>query len=91
MILTSKEAEQIADKLGAEIQKKRLHDVAIIRWQGKMVASYGIRRSSKAVGHDYIPTQIFLSTRETLNLAKCPLSRDGYFDILRSKGKLPIP
>ena len=54
MIFTQKEAEKIAEKLGADFKEKR-HLVALIRYKGKIVAQYGIRRSSKAVGHDYIP------------------------------------
>ena len=86
---TKTEAEQIANKLDAEISKGRKHDLAQIRWQGQVVASYGIRRGKKDLGHDYIPKQIFISIRETLDLARRPLSRDAYFEILRSKGVLP--
>ncbi len=89
--LTAVEARRIAEKLGAEITRKDLHDWVVIRWQGAIIAQYGIRRSSKAVGHDYIPKQIFVSPRQALELARCPLSRNGYFEIVRSRGKLPSP
>jgi len=86
--LTSKEAEQIAAKLEAEIKEGRGHARALIRWQGRIVASYGIRRGSRETSHDYVPKQIFLTFRETLDLARCPLTKEGYFEILRQRGKL---
>jgi hypothetical protein len=87
--LTADEAEQIAKKLNAELQDRRGHKIAYVRWQGKLIASYGIRRASKEVGHDYIPRQLFITMREALGLARCPLSRDAYFNLLRTRGKLP--
>jgi hypothetical protein len=87
--LTSKEAEEIATKLNAEIQEGRGHKRVLIRWQGRVVASYGIRRGSRETSHDYIPRQIFLTFRETLDLARCPLSSSQYFELLRSRGRLP--
>lgn len=87
--LTAVEAEQIATKLDAEIDDRRRHAVVLIRWQGKIIATYGIRRGSRETGHDYIPRQIFLTLRETVNLARCPLSKEEYFNLLRARGKLP--
>ena len=86
--LTSREAQQIASKLEAEIKEGRGHARALIRWQGRIVASYGIRRGSRETSHDYVPKQIFLTFRETLDLARCPLTKEGYFEILRQRGKL---
>ena len=88
--LTADEAERIAMKLNAESEERRGHKIAYVRWQGKFIASYGIRRASKEVGHDYIPRQLFITMREALNLARCPLSRDEYFNLLRTRGKLPV-
>lgn len=88
-MFTQKEAEAIAKKLRATIEKGRKHDQVFIRYQEKIVARYGLRRGSKPMGHDYIPQQIFLTTRQTLELARCPLSAQEYFDILRTSGKLP--
>jgi len=88
-ILTSREAGEIARKLGANIDEGRKHAKVKIRWQGRIVASYNIRRGSGETSHDYIPKQTFISSRQALDLARCPLSRDQYFEILRSKGKLP--
>lgn len=89
MIFTQKEAEKIAEKLRADFKERKRHLVALIRYQDKIVAQYGIRRGSKALGHDHIPEQLFITTRQALELARCPLEKDDYFKILRSKGKLP--
>jgi hypothetical protein len=53
------------------------------------VASYGIRRSSHEVSHDYISRQLFITTRQAIDLARCPLGRDDYFEILRLHHRLP--
>lgn len=87
-MLTAREAEAIADKLDAEIKEGRKHTRATILWNGVYVASFGIRRGTD-VGHDYIPKQIFISARQALDLAKCPLSKQGYFEILGEHQRLP--
>lgn len=89
MPLTQREAQAIARKLDAEIKKGAKHDQAIIRYANRIVARYGIRRASKAVGHSYIPKQLFISPQQALDLAQCPLDKDEYFEILRKKGFLP--
>lgn len=88
---TQVEAEAIARKLGAPIEKGSKHDQAIIRYQGQIIARYGIQRASKAKSHNYIPGQLFISPRQALDLARCPLSREQFWEILRTKGKLPNP
>ncbi len=87
-VLTQREAQQIAAKLEGEVERGRKHDLVKIRWRGQLVASYGIRSGSKDTSHDYNPRQIFLKFRDTLDLARCPLGKDEYFEILREKGKL---
>jgi hypothetical protein len=86
-LLRAKEAEAIAAKLDAEVKQGRKHARATIRWNGQYIASFGIRRGSN-VGHDYIPSQIFVSARQALDLAKCPLSKQGYFEILGAHQRL---
>ena len=88
-LFTQTEAEAIAKKLKADIEKGRKHEQALIRYQNQIIARYGIRRGSRSLGHDHIPRQIFLNTRQTLELARCPLSTEQYFEILRAAGKLP--
>ena len=86
---TQVEAEAIAKKLEADIAKGSKHLFAIIRYQGQIIARYGIRRASKSVPHDYIPAQLFISPHQALDLARCPLSKERFWEILRAKGKLP--
>lgn len=86
---TQSHARAIAGKLGANINKKRsAHDVAEVIYAGKLVVQFGIRRASKEVGHDYLPANLYLTTRQCRQLAQCPLTHDEYFAILREKGKL---
>jgi hypothetical protein len=85
----TREAEQIAAKLDASVEQGRNHARAVVRWNGKFIAQFGIRRG-KNVGHDYIPKQIFITMRQARDLARCPLSRQGYFEILAEHQKLPV-
>ena len=90
MSFTRHEARAIATKLGAEVQTHhKKHDKAIIRYDGSIVAHYGIRRASREVGHDYIPRQLHVSRQQALALVQCSLDRDSYFAILRGQGLLP--
>jgi hypothetical protein len=87
--ITKEHAEKIAAKLEAVVEKGDKHDLAKIYHDGKRIAQYGIRRGSKKdSSHAYISSQIFVSKRDCLNLAKCPLSRDGWIEILKEKGKI---
>ena len=86
--LQKKQAVDIANKLKADIVRKTNHDIAIVRWQGFFIGSFGIRRDRYA-GHGHIPGQIFITQSEALQLARCHMSKDDYFDILRQRGVLP--
>ena len=85
MKLTQKHAHAIVKKLEGEIISTKRHDQAIIRNHGHVVARYGIRRASKEVGHDYIPEQLGISPRQTLELATCTLYKEGYFKLSREQ------
>ena len=86
-LFTQKSARTIANKLG-NIQKKKRHDQAVVRYQGRIVAKFGISRASKEKGHDYIPEQLYISNDEASALAQCSLDSEGYFAILNEKGLL---
>lgn len=90
-LITKEHATQIARKLGAEIRSKRkAHDLAVVYEGGIRVAQFGIRRGSKKnLGHDHLPFGLHLTTRKTLELAQCTLSRDDWIANLRDKGLLP--
>lgn len=81
--------ELLRQSSGAEIQSRRKHDMAIVRYDGRIVARYGIRRARQEMGHDHIPRQLHVSRQRALALARCSLDRDGYFTILSEQGLLP--
>ena len=88
-VITKDTAERIADKLEAKFVNKRRHDIAQIYYGGKLVALFGIRRGSpKDQGHDFIPSQIFVTTRQAKLLGQCPLLRADWIQILIDKGKI---
>jgi hypothetical protein len=90
-IITKELAEAIAKKLGAVIDSRpgRPHDLARIYHAGRVVALFGIRRGSgKNLGHDHIPSQIYVSTRQARLLGQCPMSREEWIEVMQEKGKL---
>ena len=90
-IINKEKAIRIADKLKAETKKGRQgHQVASIYHEGKLVAYFGIRHGSdKEQGHDHISRDLHVGPRDARLLAQCPLSREGWLDILRQKGQIP--
>jgi hypothetical protein len=86
-VLTALEAEQIAAKLDAAVEEGRKHRRATVRLNGQFVGQFGIRRGTN-LGHDYIPRQIHATTRQALDLARCPLSKDAFVAILIEQGSL---
>ena len=86
---TQDDARGIAKKLGGTIEKRKRHDWAVIRYQGQVVAQYGIRRSSREADHAHIPKQLHISKDTARGLADCPVSKAEYFDAMRAIGKIP--
>lgn len=87
-LFTAASALTIANKLEAEISEGRKHTNVVVRIDGTYIGRFGIRRDTSA-GHDYIPRQIHVTTREALGLARCNLYKADYKRILRDRGKLP--
>jgi hypothetical protein len=86
-LLTKKHAEEIATKLGAEIRHRKAHDLAVVFYEGKLIAAFGIRRGSRAnAGHDHSPNDLHVSPRTCLGLAECPVSRDDWIEQMKQKG-----
>jgi hypothetical protein len=87
-IITKELALKIVKKLEAALAKTRgAHDIYVVKQDGKIVASFGIRRSSdKEIGHDHIPAQIYVGPHDALLLAQCPMSRQQWVDKLKQKG-----
>lgn len=89
--ITKELAVKIAKKLKASIieRNNRPHDIAQVYHEGKLIAMFGIRRgSNKNLGHDHIPSQIFVRAKEAKLLGQCPLSREEWIEILKEKGKI---
>ena len=87
-LFTADSALTIANKLEAEISDGRKHTNVVVRINGIYIGRFGIRRNAK-VGHDYIPRQIYVSTKEALGPARCSLYKADYERILKDRGKLP--
>ena len=87
-MFTADSALKIANKLEAVISEGRKHTNVVVRVDGTYVGRFGIRRDVNA-GHDYIPRQIHVTTRQALDLARCTLYKADYERILRDQGKLP--
>ena len=86
MELDQADAKAIATKLKADLTEGRSHQQAQIRYKGKLIARFGIRRSSKDVPHDYIPREIHVTTRQAKDLAACPMSYDQWVSVMKAKG-----
>lgn len=80
-------AEEIASKLEAKVEKKKKHDFATVWYNGKTVATFGLRRGSKAK-HGFIPREIGVSETAALKLANCTMTFDEYIEVARGKGRL---
>ncbi len=86
--LTGREAETIAKKLGAEIDKSGPHIRAVIRHEGYVLATFGWCHDRKK-GNGNIPKDLGLSGRLMLDMARCHYNKDDYLRWLRDKGELP--
>jgi hypothetical protein len=90
-ILTRDDAERIATKLRAEIKTRGgPHAVALIWHEGVLISQFGIRRGSRRdQGHDYIPRDLHVTSKQGLFLAQCPMSHSDWIELMRQKGYLP--
>lgn len=87
-MLTQTHAEKIADKLSAEMIHKSGPDVAVIKSQGVVRGSCGIRRGGREAGHDSIPGQLGVTMRQARDLANCPMSKEEYLEERREQGRI---
>jgi len=86
-MITKDHAAKIAITLHATIRPGANHDIAVIEFEGKRIAQFGIRRGSRrGAGHDYIPAGIYVGMRSALDLARCPMSYAQWIEVLRGKG-----
>jgi hypothetical protein len=92
-MLTVKDGEKIARKLGCQPEERRNHRRVNLKVEGVIVGSYGWTRSGgkkEDKSTSYIAKQIHLTPRQAKNLADCPLSVEEYAKILREKGALHL-
>jgi len=88
-IITKELAESIARKLHAvcNVKKNRPHDLYVVYHEGRRIAQFGIRRSSrKDQGHDYVPGEIHVSPSQARLLGQCPMSREEWVKEMIKKG-----
>ena len=88
-IITKELAERIAAKLQAvaSSKKNRPHDLYRVYHEGRLIAHFGIRRSSrKDQGHDHVPGQLRVSPNQTRLLGQCPMSREEWIEEMKRKG-----
>ena len=84
--LTQLDARSIAKKLDATvITNTKAHDRAIIHYNGRRVADFGIRRGSRELPHNFLPKELELTRKQTLELSRCQLTKDAYFGIWLAK------
>lgn len=88
--LDKDDAYAIAKKLGASISESNgAHDEADVYHDGKLIASFGIRRGSrKGQGHDHICDELNISRRRCKNLAQCVMSREEWIEEMKQNGYL---
>ncbi len=83
-----REAQRIAAKLEADVELgKGDHDTAYVRVDGRIVASFGIRRGRRSK-HFHIPKRIRVSETQAMRLASCSMTYDEYVGVLREKNLL---
>jgi hypothetical protein len=88
-MITKDHAAKITAKLHATIRKDGNHDIAVIEYEGKRIAQFGIRRGSRRdAGHDHIPASIYVSTRSAFESGSLPTSYEQWIEVVRAKGPI---
>lgn len=90
-MLNKDDAQRIAKKLKARIEAGSAHDIAVIEYNGKHIADFGIRRGSRRdQGHGHIPSDIYLNLRDALSLAQCTLSYENWIQRMKDRGVIEV-
>ena len=85
--MKKRQVEQITTKLGAEREEGAKHTKVKVRFEGRIVAKYNIRRGSHT-DHSFVPSQLHLSKTDAERLAACTMTANEYFGVLREAGRL---
>ena len=86
---TKEHAQTIAKKLACSLREDRAHTTAEVFEGETLVARFGIRRGSRELGHDHLPSELHLRRMECKALYDCTLDRFGYIRLMRERGELP--
>jgi hypothetical protein len=91
--LTKQHARTIAKKLGAEIDTSpKAHDLALVRHNGAIIATFGIRRgSNKNLPHGHIANDLHISPRQAMNLASCSMTPAQWLERLEEQNVIESP
>ena len=90
--ITKQQTRILIKKLEAVDETDRsdsAHDIYAVYHEGILVASFGVRRSSKKdMPHPHIPGDLGVNAHYTREIVSCKNNRD---DWLRERGLLPSP
>ena len=85
-MISRRDAEDIAQKLEAEIREGKRHRLVIIKEAGQPSIQFGIGRGSREKDLRYIPRQLRIKDEEAHKLARCSMGKDEYHAILYGSG-----
>ena len=85
-MITRRDAEEIAQKLEAEIREGKKHRLVIIKELGQPSVQFGISRGSREKDLRYIARQLRIDNDEVHKLVKCSLGKEEYHAILYGSG-----
>jgi hypothetical protein len=78
------EAQKISRKLGG-IETGGAHMKVAVMYKGEMVLDFGYRHA-KTAPNGHLPRALHLSESDTIKMARCHISKDEYFEMLKAKG-----
>ncbi|UMX48322.1 MAG: hypothetical protein L7H18_02135 [Candidatus Nealsonbacteria bacterium DGGOD1a] len=90
MQLKVKQVERIFQKLGMEVKPSH-HKLAFFRHNGKLILKTRLSNGSgDAKAIDKIRQDFKLTEKDFCDLRDCPLSKEGYVEILKAKGIITV-
>ena len=90
MPFNTRDAREIAAKLGATIVPRTDHDLVQFWYCGKLIGAYGIRRGSKpSLSHDFIPNQLRISPNLCKRFQVCTVDLVALVAELKKRGLIP--
>ena len=85
-MISRRDAEEIAQKLEAEIREGKKHRLVIIKETGQPSIQFGISRGSRGKDLRYIARQLRINENEVHKLVRCSLGKEEYHAILYGSG-----